>query len=128
MTAKEYEVTGLLYSKGFVDDQVAYAQYILKPTGEDLFSWELASRDRGERALHLLSLIRDVGPFMPLIKEEVVGKCIEERLAILPPIYQSRLKEVIHKWLPLLGTDTMANIDLITKRFVEEILSREYGG
>lgn len=43
IAVKDYEVTKFLYDKGFVKDQVAYAKWVLKPSEEDMLSWEIAS-------------------------------------------------------------------------------------
>lgn len=123
MTAKEYEVTEFLYRKGFIADQVAYAQYILEPSSEELFYWEVASKNREERVLYLLSLLRDVAPFIPFGAE--VRELIERKLALLPPKYQSKIKGIIHR-LPLLGVDTKGNIGLLSRIVVEEILREEF--
>jgi len=129
MAAKEYEVTRLLCGKGYVEDQAAYAEYILCPSAEEVLAWEIASRDKLEKVFHLVSIIRDISCAVFLTQDKQVGDKIKEhisrKLAHMTPDYQSRIRGIIYEELPLLGTDTFENIDLITKLVVEEIIDYE---
>ena len=129
MAAKEYGVTELLTRKGFVKDQVAYAEYILEPTAEELLAWEIALRNKLEKILHLAAIIRDISCAVPLIDNEMFGNKIKAgikgKLAHLNPDYQASIQRIIEKF-PLLGTDMFVNIELITKWFTEEILTYEF--
>ena len=130
MAAKEYEVTELLSKKGFVRDQVAYAEYILEPTAEELLAWEIALRNKLEKILHLAAIIRDISCAVPLTTEETFGAEIREgikgKLAHLSPDYQASIQRIIYEKFPLLGTDMFTNIELITKWITEEILAYEF--
>jgi hypothetical protein len=53
MAVKEYEATNFLYSKSFVDEQVAYARYILEPSDDEVFAWRIASANRLQEVLYL---------------------------------------------------------------------------
>jgi len=129
MAAKEYEVTQLLYGKNFIEDQVAYAKYILDPSIEEVLAWELALRNRLEKTLYLTSIIRDVSCAVPLVRDEQFGDgikdCIGKRLAYITPVCQSRIQKIIYERFSLLDTDTFGNIDLITRFVVDEIIDYE---
>jgi hypothetical protein len=129
MAAKEYEVTDLLYSKNFVQDQVAYAKYILQPSGEDILAWEIASRDKLEKILHLTSIIRDVSCAIPLTGDEKfwgeIKECIGKKMAHIALDCRSRIQRIVYKRFPLLAADTMGGINLISKAVVEEIIDYE---
>jgi len=129
MAAKEYKVTGLLYEKGFIEDQVAYAEYILKLSNEDILSWEIASRNKLEKLLHLISILRDVSCAIPLVNDERSGSwvkgLIERRVSHLTLDYSFRIQKIVYKKFPPLRTGTMEGIHLITKAVVEEIVGPE---
>jgi len=131
MAAKEYEVTHVLYAKNFVDDQVAYAKYILEPSSGDALAWEIALRHRLEKILHLSAIIRDISCAVPLTTDERFGAEIkdhvEKKMAHITPAYQSRIRRIIYERFSLLGSDTLENIGLTTKFLVEEIIDPELG-
>ena len=41
VAVKDYEVTRLLYKRGYVAGQIAYARHLLKPSESDVLSWEM---------------------------------------------------------------------------------------
>lgn len=129
MAVKEYEVTKLLYEKNFVEDQIAYAKYMLDPSGEEVLAWELALGNRLEKILYLVSIIRDISCVLPLTQDEQFGhevkNRIEIKLAHITPAYQSRIQKILYEKFLLLDTDTLENIDLLTKFVVEGIVDPE---
>lgn len=129
MAAKEYEVTRLLYAKNYVEDQVAYAKYILVPNAEEVLAWKIALRDKLEKIFHLTSIIRDISCAVPLTQDEQVGdeirNYIKKKLAHISPDCQLKVQKIIYEGFSLLGSDTFENIDLITKLVVEEIVDYE---
>jgi len=132
MAAKEYQVTRVLYKKNFADDQVVYATYMLEPSNEEALAWELASRNTLERILYLSATVRDISCAVPLTIDGRFGadirEHIEKRIACVTPPYQSMIRKVIYERFSLLGIDTLENIGLTTKFFVEEIIDAELGG
>jgi len=132
MAAKEYRVTHVLYENNFVEDQVAYAEYILEPSNEDALAWELALRHRLEKILYLGATIRDISCAVPLTRDERFGAeikdHIERRIACVAPDYRSMMQRMIYERFSLLGNDTLENIGLTTKFMIEEIIDRELGG
>ena len=131
MAAKEYEVTHVLYTNNFVEDQVAYAKYILEPNIEEALAWEIALRHRLEKILYLSAMIRDISCAVPLTRDERFGAeikdHIEKKMAHITPACQSRIQKIIYERFSLLSTDTFDNIGLTTKFLVEEIIDPELG-
>jgi len=129
MAAKEYEVTSLLYCKSYVEEQVAYAKYILDPSAEEVLAWKIASRNKWEKTFHLASLIRDISCAVPLTQDEQIGEEIKDyiakKLAHISSDYQLRIQKIIYEGFSLLGTNTFENIDLVTKLVVEDIVDYE---
>ena len=129
MAAKEYEVTDLLYKRSFAQEQVAYAKYILEPSSDEVFAWEIASTNRLQKILYMAALIRDISCVVPLAYDERFGdevsQCIGKKLAHVSLVPQSRIQNIIYQKFGLLGADTFENIDLIAKLVTEEILAHE---
>lgn len=129
MAAKEYQVTDLLYEKGFVEDQAAYAKYILEPSGEEILAWEIASKNKLEKILHLSSILRDVSCALPLLQEPRLGTelqtCIGRKLTHLTPAYQVKLQEIISQTFSSLTHDLFQNISSITQAVIQELLDYE---
>ena len=129
MAAKEYEVTDLLYRRSFVDEQVAYAKYILEPSSDEVFAWKIASTNRLQKVLYLAALIRDISCAVPLVDDErfedEIRQYIEKKLAHISPVPRSRIQSIIYQKFGLLGADTFENIELIAKLVTEEILAHE---
>ncbi len=129
MAAKEYGVTRLLYGKNYIEDQAAYAKYILIPATEEVLAWKLASRDKLEKIFHLASVIRDISCAVPLTQDEQIGGeikiYIKKKIAHITPDYQSRIQRIIYDGFSSLGLNTFENIGLITRLLVEEIIDYE---
>lgn len=126
MAAKEYEATNFLYSKGFVEEQVAYARYILEPSSEEIFAWRIASTNRLQEVLYVTALIRDISCAVPLAYDERFGEeirqYIDKKLAHVSLVHRSRIQSIIYQKFGLLGGDTFEKIDLIAKWVADEIL------
>jgi hypothetical protein len=131
MAAKEYEVTDLLCRRSFVDEQVAYARYILEPSSDEIFAWEIASTNRLQKILYLAALIRDISCAAPLVYNERFGvgdeirQYIEKKLAHVSLVPRSRIQSIIYQKFGFLGADTFEKIDVIAKWVTEEILAHE---
>ena len=127
MSAKEYEVTDFLYSRSFIDEQVAYARYILGPTGEEVIAWRIASTNKLQEVLYLAALIRDISCAVPLVYDEKSGdeirQYIEQKLAYVTLVARSGIQRIIYEGFNVLEEDTFENINLIAKLVTEEILA-----
>ena len=129
MAAKEYEVTELLYERNFIEDQVAYAKYILEPTSEDVLTWEIVLRNRLEKILHLAAIVRDISCAVPLAYDKIFGteikEGIKEKIAYISPDYQARIQKIIYEKFPILGTDTSEKRGWYINNATEKIVARE---
>ena len=129
MASKEYRVTELLYEKGFVEDQAAYAKYILELGEEEILAWEIASRNKLEKILHLSSILRDISCAVPLLRNATSGEEIRESLAgklsHLPPEYQIKIKGILSRAFPPPQPDLLRSIDLLIREISRELLGYE---
>ena len=127
MSAKEYEVTDFLYSKSFIDEQVAYARYILEPTSEEVLAWRIASTNKLQEVLYLVSIVRDTSCAVPLVYDERFGdeirRYIEQKLACITLVARSGIERIIYEGFNVLGVDTFENINLIAELVTKDILA-----
>jgi hypothetical protein len=120
VAVKDYEVTRLLYENGYVNDQVAYSEYYLEPSEEDLEAWKLAEKSKTNTLLFLVSIIKTACCAAPLLEDEKYGeeilRAVNRSMSFLPPGLSARLLRLI-KAASEFGKNTHENVD----RFIKEI-------
>jgi hypothetical protein len=121
IAVKDYEVTRLLYEKGYVEDQVAYNEYYLKPSEEELEAWKLAEKSKTATLLFLVSSLKTACCATPFLKDERYGeeilKAITGSMNFLPPELSARLLKTLEA-ASKFGRNTHENVD----RFMKEII------
>jgi len=119
IAVKDYEVSRLLYGRGYVEDQVAYAKHLLRVSESDVLSWEISRGKPPAEVLCLISCLKAAGCAAPLLIDEKFGedvrRCLIESLSYLPPNLSALLLKVILEGFPSLGTDTLDNIDRMVR-------------
>jgi hypothetical protein len=114
VAVKDMEVTQLLVSHGYIEDQTAYARFVMNPTEQDQQAWALSSIAAQARALCLVGRLKDIAaatvlaswPPSPAISLEE----IEDSISYLPHEARAALLDTMTKILNGLGKDTFANI------------------
>ena len=119
IAVKDYEVSRLLYGRGYVEDQVAYAKHLLKVSESDILSWEISQGKPPAEALCLISCLKVAGCAAPLLVDkkfgEEVRRYIMESLSYLPADLSALLLKVILGGFPSLEKDTLDNIDRVVR-------------
>lgn len=119
IAVKDYEVSRLLYGRGYVEDQVAYTKHLLKVSESDVLSWEISRGKPPAEVLCLISCLKAAGCAAPLLIDEKIGEDIRRRLmeslSYLPANLSALLLKVILEGFPSLGTDTLDNIDRMVR-------------
>jgi hypothetical protein len=125
IAVKDYEVTRLLYEKGYVEDQVAYNEYCLKPSEEDLEAWKLAEKNKTATLLFLVSALKTACCATPLLKDERHGeeilKTVIRSMDFLPAELSARLLKTLEATSKL-GKDTHENVDWFMKEIIDELI------
>jgi hypothetical protein len=125
IAVKDYEVTRLLYEKGYVKDQVTYNEYHLKPSGEELEAWKLAEKNKTATLLFLVSALKTACCAAPLIKDERYGeeilKTITGGMNFLPEELSARLLKTLEATSKF-GRDTHENVDQFMKEIIDELI------
>jgi hypothetical protein len=125
IAVKDYEVSRLLYGRGYVEDQLAYAKHMLEVTESDERSWELSRENPLAEILCLVSCLKPAGcAALFLSDKRLCGKMrrlLTESLSYLPTEYSTRLLDMIPKSFASLGADTLINIDKMARLVVENI-------
>lgn len=132
IAVKDYEVSRLLYERGYVDDQIAYAKHLLAVTESDVLSWEMSRGKPLAEILCLISCLKAAGCAAPLLFDKTFGeemkRRVAESLSYLPPGYSAPLLSTILEGFSSLGADTLSNIDqmacLIEEKIVKPLLLR----
>jgi hypothetical protein len=119
IAVKDYEVSRLLYGRGYVEDQVAYAKHLLRISESDVLSWEISRGNQPVEVLCLISCLKAAGCAAPLLIDKKFGedvrRCLIESLSYLPADLSALLLKVILEGFPSLGTDTLDNIDRMVR-------------
>lgn len=120
IAVKDYEVSRLLYERGYVDDQVAYARHLLATSESDILSWKMSRGKPLAEILCLISCLKAVSCAAVLLDDEKVGKemryHLAESLHYIPAKYRSLLLKMISEDFLSLGADTLSNITYIAQR------------
>ncbi|MGQ9459864.1 MAG: hypothetical protein ACUVRA_01345 [Candidatus Bathyarchaeaceae archaeon] len=115
IAVKDYEVSRLLYGRGYVEDQVAYAKHLLKVSESDVLSWEISRGKPPAEVLCLISCLKAAGCAAPLLTDKKVGEEMKRRLmeslSYLPADLSALLLKVVLEGFPSFGKDTLDNID-----------------
>jgi hypothetical protein len=132
IAVKDYEVSRLLYERGYVEDQVAYAKHLLTVAESDVLSWEMSRGKPLAEILCLVSCLKAAGCAAPFLSDKAFGeemkRRVAESLSYLPTDHSAPLLSTILEGFPSLGADTLSNIDqmacLIKEKIVKPLLLR----
>ena len=132
IAVKDYEVSRLLYERGYVEDQIAYSKHLLTVTESDILSWEMSRGKPLAEILCLISCLKAAGCVAPFLFDKTFGeemkRRVAESLSYLPPGYSAPLLSTTLEGFSSLGVDTLSNIDqmacLIKEKIVKPLLLR----
>lgn len=120
IAVKDYEVSRLLYERGYVNDQVAYAKHLLATSESDILSLKMSRGNPLAEILCLISCLKSASCAAALLDDKKFGKemrrYLTESLYYVPVDYRSLLLKIISEDFPSLGTDTLNNISHIAHR------------
>ena len=127
IAVKDFEVTRLLYKKGYVEDQVAYNKYFLEPSEEEHEAWKIAEKNKTARLLVLVSLLKAACCAGPLLEDERFCEEIDETIArslnFLPSELSTRVLSIL-KAASKFGENTHENLNLFMKKIIDELISK----
>ena len=127
IAVKDYEVTRLLYEKGYVKDQVAYNEYCLKASEEELEAWKLAEKNKTAALIFLVAALKTACCAAPLLKDERYGeeilKGITGSLNFLPTELSTKLLKTLEATSKF-GGDTHENADRFMKEIIDQLIVR----
>jgi len=115
IAVKDYEVSRLLYERGYLGDQVAYARHLLAPSESDILSWKMSRGNPLAEILCLISCLKSASCAAAFLDDKKIGKDIRhhltESLYYIPAMYRSLFLKIISDAFPSLGRDTLNNIN-----------------
>jgi hypothetical protein len=124
------EVTKLLVSNGYVEDQAAYARFVMKPTEQDQYAWALSSITAVARVLCLVGKMKDVAAATVLSSGSQGSRIgleeIVESTKYLSREAHTALLDTMSNILEVLDKDTFANVQsgsaMLATRLIEPIM------
>jgi hypothetical protein len=130
VAVKDMEVTKLLVSNGYVEDQAAYARFVMKPTEQDQYAWSLSSITAEARVLCLVGKLKDIAAATVLASEShgswVSLEEIEESIRYFSREARTALLDTMSNILNILGKDTFVNVQsgssMLAMRLIEPIM------
>jgi hypothetical protein len=130
VAVKDMEVTKLLVSNGYVEDQAAYARFVMKPTKQDQYAWALSSITAEARVLCLVGKMKDIAAATVLASgsdgSRITHDEIEESIKYFSREARTALLDTMTNILNILGKDTFANIQsgcaMLATRLIEPIM------
>lgn len=131
IAVKDYEVTRLLYQRGYIEDQVAYVKSLLKVSEGDVISWGLSRGDPLLEALYLMGLLKTIGCAAPLLADRDFGDeieaCLRDSVSYLPKDLSTVILNIAKERFTELKDDTLSNISNIIcacKPILDTILNK----
>lgn len=131
LTVKDIEVTRLLASNGYVEDQVAYARFTMRVDEQDLNAWSLASFAAEARVLCLIGRLKDIAAGTALAAK-FPDPCIDpeevdESIGYLTRSLRKSLYDILLEMSRGVGHDTFASIEkagtLVVANIIEPVMS-----
>ena len=130
VAVKDMEVTKLLVSNGYVEDQAAYARFVMKPTEQDHYAWALSSITAVARVLCLVGKMKDIAAAMVLSSGSQGSRVgleeIVESISYLSREGHMALLDTMSNMLEVLDKDTFANVQsgsaMLATRLIEPIM------
>lgn len=124
VAVKDYEVTRLLYERGYVKDQVSYNKYFLEPSKEEIEAWKLVNNETA-KFLVLVSLLKTACCATPLLKDERYNNEVSESIVKSMSYLPSGLSTHLFKLLEAasnFGERTHENVNLFMNKIVDELV------
>jgi hypothetical protein len=125
IAVKDFEVTRLLSGKGYIEDQVAYANHVLRTSNQDLDAWQLSGDNPAGMALCLAGRLKDAAcliALQPSLGEQFVADRIRSELSYLPDRISNKTLKSLKRLPQAMAADTFQNVATMTNIFVEDLL------
>jgi len=122
IAVKDFEVTRLLHGRGYVEDQVAYVESVLKVSQDDLVAWEIGKVKPQAEILCMVSRLKDFSCASALTSDERLRG--EIGMNYFPEDVSTKILTIVEKLPSLLQADTLSNVNDMTRIIVEELIER----
>lgn len=127
IAVKDYEVTKLLTENGYVDDQIAYSSYFIKPGKDDLQAWKMSEGDFRKELLCLLSRLKDLTCFITAHGNQNIGySIIEKHFNYFPRNQSVTLYSIAQTLTKMDNYDTFTKVELVTDLIVERLMEQVF--
>lgn len=128
IAVKDYEVTKLLTSNDYIEDQIAYSSYFIKPGKDDLQAWKISEGDFNKELLCLLSRLKDLACFVAAhANQKISYSTVEKHLNYFPRIKSATLYSIAQALTKMDEHDTFTKVELVTDLIVKRLMQQEFG-
>ncbi len=129
LAVKDMEVTRLLFASGYVEDQAAYARFVMRPSDQDQQMWYLAHLAAEARVLYLTGRLKDIAAAAVLAsgseRSHLKLDEVEESLNYLPQESSKAMLRTTDEVLRALSKDTFLNVMTAANVLVARIIEPE---
>jgi len=126
IAVKDFEVTRLLHGRGYIEDQIAYAENVLEASQDDLAAWEVGKVEVQAKVLCLVSRLKDFSCASALMSDEKLRERIRMKLLegmnYFPEEVSTKILTIVSRLPSVLQIDTLENVDETTRIIVEELV------
>jgi hypothetical protein len=127
IAVKDYEVTKLLTSYDYVEDQIAYSSYFIKPGKDDLQAWKMSEGNFKKESLCLLSRLKDLTCFIAAhANQKIDYSIIEKHLDYFPRIQSATLYSIAKALTKMDNHDTFTKVELVTDLIVKRLMEQVF--
>jgi len=131
IAVKDFEVTRLLHSGGYIEDQVAYAESVLEASEDDLAAWEIGKVEPQAKIICIASRLKDFSCASALMTDQKLREKIRMKLTeamnYFPEEVSTKILSIILKLPSSLQTDTLGNVDEMTRVILKELVQSTLG-
>jgi len=132
IAVKDCEVTDLLYSHGYHDDQVAYAESLLEPSPSDVLAWRMASGHPLAEVICIAGRMKDLLCVAPIIRSQSesgtkLNKQAKSTLLYLPPELSKKVIDVALQVSEPVQASTQRKVEIALKISCDELFDQILG-
>ncbi len=130
IAVKDFEVTRFLVDKKYVEDQLAYALYVLAASEDDLKALKIAQNNPAALTLYVTSRLKDSAGAMAA--GEALGQPLTEtfrkEFSQSPDFVVGRFLYLVEAFPRHMKGDTLQNVNAAVRLLVEEFLEPVFTG
>lgn len=127
IAVKDFEVTEFLIRKGYGDEQLEYAKYLINTDIEDSVSWSIARHERVLKLMYLTSKLKDVSCVVPFFLDHrykgVATRLMEEAFAHISKKERDDIINIVRQLNYMRELNTFLKVEEISRILTNKLLA-----